>query len=87
MGIELQSLALYILAAINRTNLKSTEAGFKYFVLGALSSTILLYGISLIYGFTGSLNFNDINTSLNQIGEGNLGVIVGLVFIIISLLF
>ncbi|MFZ8864815.1 MAG: NADH-quinone oxidoreductase subunit N [Rickettsiales bacterium] len=87
MGIELQSLALYILAAINRTNLKSTEAGFKYFVLGALSSAILLYGISLIYGFTGSLNFNDINTSLNQIGEGNLGVIVGLVFIIISLLF
>ena len=54
MGLELQSLALYVLAAFNRDNLKSTEAGLKYFVLGALSSGMMLYGISLIYGFTGS---------------------------------
>ena len=54
MGLELQSLALYVLAAFNRDHLRSTEAGLKYFVLGALSSGMLLYGISLIYGFTGS---------------------------------
>ena len=53
MGLELQSLALYVLAAFNRDHLRSTEAGLKYFVLGALSSGMLLYGISLIYGFTG----------------------------------
>ncbi len=54
MGLELQSLALYVLAAFNRDNLRSTEAGLKYFVLGALSSGMMLYGISLIYGFTGT---------------------------------
>ncbi len=57
MGLELQSLALYVLAAFNRDSLRSTEAGLKYFVLGALSSGMLLYGISLIYGFTGSTEF------------------------------
>src|ERR1700679_3535609 len=55
MGLELQSLALYVLAAFNRDSLRSTEAGLKYFVLGALSSGMMLYGISLIYGFTGSV--------------------------------
>jgi NADH-quinone oxidoreductase subunit N len=54
LGLELQSLALYVVAAINRDNLKSTEAGLKYFVLGALSSGMLLYGMSLVYGFTGT---------------------------------
>ncbi len=58
MGLELQSLALYVLAAFNRDNLRSTEAGLKYFVLGALSSGMLLYGISLIYGFTGTIDFD-----------------------------
>ena len=57
MGLELQSLALYVLAAFNRDSLRSTEAGLKYFVLGALSSGMLLYGISLIYGFTGTTEF------------------------------
>ena len=60
MGLELQSLALYVLAAFNRDHLRSTEAGLKYFVLGALSSGMLLYGISLIYGFTGSTAFSAI---------------------------
>ncbi len=60
MGLELQSLALYVLAAFNRDHLRSTEAGLKYFVLGALSSGMMLYGISLIYGFTGSVEFTRI---------------------------
>ena len=59
LGLELQSLALYVVAAINRDNLRSTEAGLKYFVLGALSSGMLLYGITLVYGYTGSVGFQD----------------------------
>ena len=66
MGLELQSLALYVLATFNRDNIKSSEAGLKYFVLSALSSGLLLYGCSLIYGFTGSTNFNVIATQLNS---------------------
>ena len=58
IGLELQSLALYVLASFNRDQLKSSEAGLKYFVLSALSSGLLLYGCSLIYGFSGSTNFN-----------------------------
>ena len=65
MGLELQSLALYVLATFNRDQLKSSEAGLKYFVLSALSSGLLLYGCSLIYGFTGSTNFNLIANQLN----------------------
>ena len=57
MGVELQSLALYVLAAFKRDSLRATESGLKYFVLGALSSGILLYGLSLIYGFSGTTNF------------------------------
>ena len=57
LGLELMSLALYVVAASNRDSLRSTEAGLKYFVLGALSSGMLLYGASLIYGFTGTVNF------------------------------
>ena len=66
MGLELQSLALYVLATFNRDQLKSSEAGLKYFVLSALSSGLLLYGCSLIYGFTGSTNFNLIANQLNS---------------------
>ena len=66
MGLELQSLALYVLATFNRDQLKSSEAGLKYFVLSALSSGLLLYGCSLIYGFTGSTNFNIIANQLNS---------------------
>jgi len=85
MGLELQSLALYVLAAFNRDHLRSTEAGLKYFVLGALSSGMLLYGISLIYGFTGSTQFAAIATATH--GVHSLGVIFGIVFLISGLAF
>jgi NADH-quinone oxidoreductase subunit N len=85
MGLELQSLALYVLAAFNRDNLRSSEAGLKYFVLGALSSGMMLYGISLIYGFTGSTAFAAI-ASVTAHGAG-LGVIFGIVFLIAGLAF
>jgi NADH-quinone oxidoreductase subunit N len=91
MGLELQSLALYVLAAFNRDHLRSTEAGLKYFVLGALSSGMLLYGISLIYGFTGSTDFATIATVTHHVGSGggtpSLGVIFGIVFLIAGLAF
>ena len=64
LGIEIQSLSLYIIAAYRRDNLKSTEAGLKYFILGALSSGLLLYGISLVYGATGSTQFHTIYTAI-----------------------
>ena len=84
MGLELQSLALYVLATFNRDNLKSSEAGLKYFVLSALSSGLLLYGCSLIYGFSGSTNFNIIASQLNS----NENVITfGIVFILVGLAF
>ena len=87
LGIELQSLSLYILAAINRDSLKSSEAGVKYFVLGALSSGILLYGCSLIYGFTGSTNFDEIKTVLLEFEKLNLGILFGLIFVLVGLAF
>jgi NADH-quinone oxidoreductase subunit N len=86
MGLELQSLALYVIAAIDRDSTKSSEAGLKYFVLGALSSGMLLYGASLIYGFTGATRFDDIAAALSGHGSG-LGVIFGLVFIVAGLAF
>ncbi len=86
MGLELQSLALYVLAAFNRDHLRSTEAGLKYFVLGALSSGMLLYGISLIYGFTGSVDFSAI-AAVTHDGAPSLGVIFGIVFLISGLAF
>ena len=86
VGIELHSLALYVLAAFHRDDLKASEAGLKYFVLGALSSGLLLYGASLIYGFTGSMRFEDIAAVANQ-GEVGPGLIFGLVFLICGLAF
>jgi len=83
LGLELMSLALYVVAAIDRTSVRSTEAGLKYFVLGALSSGMLLYGESLIYGFTGTVSFAGIAKAVSQggHGSGNLGLIFGLVFL------
>ncbi len=86
VGIELHSLALYVLAAFHRDDLKASEAGLKYFVLGALSSGLLLYGASLIYGFTGSMRFEDIAAVAGQ-GEVGPGLIFGLVFLICGLAF
>ena len=87
MGIELQSLALYVIAAFNRDSLRSTEAGLKYFVLGALSSGMLLYGCSLIYGFTGSTGFAEIAAALKEVEKGSVGLIVGIVFLCAGLAF
>ena len=86
MGLELQSLALYVLAAFNRDHLRSTEAGLKYFVLGALSSGMLLYGISMIYGFTGSVDFYIVRDVIAREGI-SIGLIFGLVFLISGLAF
>ena len=84
MGLELQSLALYVLATFNRDQIKSSEAGLKYFVLSALSSGLLLYGCSLIYGFTGSTNFNLI---ANQLNSNEYALTFGIVFILVGLAF
>jgi NADH-quinone oxidoreductase subunit N len=84
MGLELQSLALYVLATFNRDQLKSSEAGLKYFVLSALSSGLLLYGCSLIYGFTGSTNFDLI---ANQLNSDQYALTFGIVFILVGLAF
>ena len=84
LGLELQSLSLYILASIDRDNLKSTESGVKYFVLSALSSGLLLYGCSLLYGFTGSTNFELIADQLNK---DNTGAVFAMVFILVGLAF
>ena len=84
MGLELQSLSLYVLASFNRDSQRSTEAGLKYFVLSALSSGLLLYGCSLIYGFSGSTNFYLISESIFSSENGN---VFGLVFILVGLAF
>jgi len=87
VGLELQSLALYVVAAIRRDTLKSTEAGLKYFVLGALSSGMLLYGASLIYGFTGSTDFTVLAKALAVDAQPALGLVIGLVFLSAGLAF
>lgn len=84
LGLELMSLSLYVLAAVDRDNARSTEAGLKYFVLGALSSGMLLYGASLIYGFTGTVSYTGIAKAAV---EGGLGVTFGLVFLLAGLCF
>jgi NADH-quinone oxidoreductase subunit N len=84
LGLEMMSLCLYVLAAINRDNVRSTESGLKYFVLGALSSGMLLYGCSLIYGFTGTVSFAGIAKAA---GDGGIGLVFGLVFLFAGLCF
>jgi NADH-quinone oxidoreductase subunit N len=85
-GLELQNLSLYVLAAFNRDSLRSSESGLKYFVLSALASGILLYGMSFIYGFTGSTQYADIARVVAQPGQ-NIGLIFGLVFFIAGIIF
>ena len=87
LGLELQSLSLYVLAAFKRDSLRSTEAGLKYFVLGALSSGMLLYGCSLIYGFTGTTNFDSLTTLFQGGTPAGVGLIFGIVFLIAGLAF
>ncbi len=86
VGLELQSLALYVLASFARDNARSTEAGLKYFVLGALSSGMLLYGASLVYGFSGTTTFAGIAQVIAQDGVGT-GLMIGLVFVLAGLAF
>ncbi len=86
MGLELQSLALYVVAALRRDSVKSTEAGLKYFVLGALSSGMLLYGASLVYGYSGTTLFTGI-TAAAASGEIGLGLLFGLIFVVAGLAF
>jgi NADH-quinone oxidoreductase subunit N len=85
VGLELQSLAIYVLAAFARDTQRSAEAGLKYFVLGALASGLLLYGISLVYGFTGTMEFSRLATALT--GTPSVGLVVGIVFVIAGLAF
>ena len=87
VGLELQSLSAYVLASYRRTDDRSAEAGLKYFVLGALASGILLYGISLLYGFTGTMNFNGIAAAFAREGAGSLGLLFGLVFVLAGVAF
>ena len=86
VGLELQSLASYVLASYRRTDERSAEAGLKYFVLGALASGILLYGISLLYGFTGTMSFTGIAAAFGR-GAPTLGLLFGLVFVLAGLAF
>ena len=86
MGLELQSLALYVVAAMRRESAKSSEAGLKYFVLGALSSGLLLFGASLVYGFAGTTNFAGIVSTVNA-GELSMGLLFGMVFLMVGLAF
>jgi NADH-quinone oxidoreductase subunit N len=86
IGLELQNLALYVIASFQRDQLRSTEAGLKYFVLGALSSGMLLYGISMVYGFAGSTNFDTLARTLDP-GGLPAGLVIGVVFVIVGLAF
>jgi NADH-quinone oxidoreductase subunit N len=87
VGLELQSLSIYVLAAFARDELRSTEAGLKYFVLGSLASGLLLYGISLVYGFSGSMQFDKLAGTLADPTRVSAGLIVGIVFIVVGLAF
>ena len=87
VGLELQNLALYVVAGFNRDSVRSSEAGLKYFVLGALSSGMLLYGISLIYGFTSTTAFADLGKLMAAGAAPSTGIIVGLVFVVVGFAF
>jgi NADH-quinone oxidoreductase subunit N len=87
LGLELLSLPLYVIAAFNRDDARSSEAGLKYFVLGALASGLLLYGASLIYGFAGSTNFDRLAEALTAGERASPGLVVGIVFVIAALAF
>jgi NADH-quinone oxidoreductase subunit N len=87
LGLELQSLALYVLAAFARDDVRSSEAGLKYFVLSGLASGLLLYGISLAYGFSGTMDFGQLRTLLAEPSHASVGLIVGIVFILVGLSF
>ena len=87
LGLELHSLALYVLAAVARDDVRSSEAGLKYFVLGALASGLLLYGISLVYGFSGTMDFASLAKSLMRPDAASPGLIVGVVFVLVGLAF
>jgi NADH-quinone oxidoreductase subunit N len=87
LGFELQSLAMYICAALARDSLRSTEAGLKYFVLGALASGLLIYGISLVYGFAGTTNFASLATILTGPQGAGYGTVIGVVFVLVGLAF
>jgi NADH-quinone oxidoreductase subunit N len=87
LGLELQSLALYVLAAFARDNLRSSEAGLKYFVLSGLASGLLLYGISLVYGFSGTMDFQALHMTLSTPDAAAPGLIVGIVFVLVGLAF
>ena len=87
LGLELQSLSMYVLAAFARDQLRSAEAGLKFFVLGALASGLLLYGITLIYGFAGSMSFDRLAAALNDPRGASLGLVVGIVFLVAGLAF
>jgi NADH-quinone oxidoreductase subunit N len=86
LGLELQNLGLYVLCAFHRDSLRSTESGLKYFVLSSLSSGLLLYGISLVYGYTGSVGFHEIAAALAG-GSHSIGLIFGIVFVLAGLIF
>lgn len=87
IGLELQSLSLYVLASFHRNSLRSAEAGIKYFLLGALSSGMVLFGVSLIYGFVGSVGFDMIALTLTELDSLSVGVVVGMVFLLAGLAF
>jgi NADH-quinone oxidoreductase subunit N len=87
VGLEMQALSLYVMAAFNRDSLRASEAGLKYFVLGALSSGMLLYGMSLVYGFTGTLSFTEIGSFISGQEHMSAGIIAGLVFMLAGLAF
>ena len=87
LGLELQSLALYVLAAFARDDVRSSEAGLKYFVLSSLASGLLLYGVSLVYGFSGTMDFNQLSAMLTAPSDASPGLIVGVVFVLVGLAF
>jgi NADH-quinone oxidoreductase subunit N len=87
VGVELNSLAAYVLASYRRTDERSAEAGLKYFVLGALASGIMLYGISLLYGFTGTIQFEGVAAAFARDGTTSIGLLFGLVFLLAGLAF